>query len=100
MGVDLATEMLAAARSNAAAAYDELRQGDAVQLLTAAPAASVGLILAADVLIYVGALTPPCPNHNLNPHRSLNPHSESEPQSQLQKQPSALPPPQPQRKHD
>ncbi|TFY98305.1 methyltransferase domain-containing protein [Ramlibacter humi] len=53
-GVDLSANMVQRAR--AGGLYDEVRQGEAVEVLSSMPAASLDLVLAADVFIYVGAL--------------------------------------------
>ena len=53
-GVDLSAKMLAEARQKAV--YDELTEADAVTFLVASPAAAWDLIIAADVLIYIGAV--------------------------------------------
>ena len=53
-GVDLSPKMIAQARQKSV--YDELIEADVVTVLKASPPASWNLILAADVLIYVGDL--------------------------------------------
>ena len=55
-GVDLSAKMLAKARERAV--YDELTQGDVTAALQAVPSASLDLVLAADVLVYIGDLSP------------------------------------------
>ena len=55
-GVDLAPGMIAKARRRGA--YDELKVGDAVAMLTSGPRASFDLIVAADALVYIGDLAP------------------------------------------
>jgi predicted TPR repeat methyltransferase len=55
-GVDLSAGMIAQARAKGI--YDALRVGDIVDHLRAAPASGFDLILAADVLVYVGDLVP------------------------------------------
>lgn len=55
-GLDVAAAMLDAAR--ATGAYDALHRAELVEHLRSRPAASVDLVLAADVFIYVGDLEP------------------------------------------
>jgi predicted TPR repeat methyltransferase len=54
-GVDLSPLMIAKARARQA--YDRLAVGDIVEFLRAEPACSLDLVLAADVLVYVGDLS-------------------------------------------
>jgi predicted TPR repeat methyltransferase len=53
-GVDLAPGMIAKARQRGA--YDELKVGDAVAMLTTGPRGTFDLIAAADALVYIGDL--------------------------------------------
>jgi predicted TPR repeat methyltransferase len=55
-GVDLAPGMIAKARQRGA--YDELKVGDAVAMLTSGPRGAFDLIIAADALVYIGDLAP------------------------------------------
>jgi predicted TPR repeat methyltransferase len=55
-GIDLAPGMIVKARQRGA--YDELKVGDAVAMLTSGPRASFDLIAAADALVYIGDLAP------------------------------------------
>ena len=55
-GVDLAPGMIAKARQRGA--YDELKVGDAVAMLTSEPRGTFDLIVAADALVYIGDLAP------------------------------------------
>ncbi len=55
-GVDLSAGMIAKARETRA--YDALSIGDAVAFLANGPAAAFDLIVAADVLVYIGDLAP------------------------------------------
>ena len=55
-GVDLSAGMVAAARSKAI--YDRLETGDLHAFLAGEPTASADLVVAADVLIYIGDLAP------------------------------------------
>jgi predicted TPR repeat methyltransferase len=55
-GVDLAPGMIAKARQRGA--YDELQVGDAVAMLTSGPREAFDLIVAADVIVYIGDLAP------------------------------------------
>jgi predicted TPR repeat methyltransferase len=56
-GVDLAPGMIAKARQRGA--YDGLKVGDAVAMLTSGPHGAFDLIVAADALVYIGDLAPP-----------------------------------------
>jgi predicted TPR repeat methyltransferase len=55
-GIDLAPGMIAKARQRGA--YDELKVGDAVAILTSGPRGAFDLIVAADALVYIGDLAP------------------------------------------
>ncbi|WP_375461648.1 methyltransferase domain-containing protein [uncultured Enterovirga sp.] len=55
-GIDLSPAMLERARSKRL--YDDLAEGDLLPWLAARPAASVDLVLAADVFVYLGDLGP------------------------------------------
>jgi predicted TPR repeat methyltransferase len=55
-GIDLAPGMIVKARQRGA--YDELKVGDAVAMLTSGPRATFDLIVAADALVYIGDLAP------------------------------------------
>ncbi|WP_084572782.1 class I SAM-dependent DNA methyltransferase [Methylocapsa aurea] len=57
-GVDLSPRMISAARGKAV--YDRLETGEIAGFLLREPAASVSLVLAADVLVYVGDLAAIC----------------------------------------
>ena len=56
IGVDLSPRMVAEARRRGI--YDVLEVGDAVALLASGPAGAFDLIVAADVLVYIGDLRP------------------------------------------